>query len=332
MGKFLVTGIDIGHYSIKAVVLTSADQHRSLVTYKELPVIGGIFTDNQTLDYQKLVKKLRELKKMLPVFIRNAAISLPDNAVISKTFSFDVIPEIREEEFMVYQAFSQQSHIPADELCLDFIDVTDKDSVQKTGRTYQVYATRKAMMEGRVASIKRAGFRPVLADMQSHCLQTVCEYAGEKQERQGNWMLVNIGLMHTSFCVVSASGQLFYREIALDSILHSDSDDNLFISGEATDFLNELSQKIEKHVRLYHTVSSPQTLDGIWFSGSDVGCNDLCLRTEKLLGIRCELLNPLELVDRGFFPRGNNGSELAFCCATGLAIRGIEWMEERYGA
>ncbi len=62
MGKSLVTGIDIGHHSIKAAVLKPMGDTYALVGYEELLVTADIFTDNHTLDYQKIVKKLKELK------------------------------------------------------------------------------------------------------------------------------------------------------------------------------------------------------------------------------------------------------------------------------
>ncbi|MFA0422916.1 pilus assembly protein PilM, partial [Vibrio sp. 10N.222.54.A1] len=84
MGSSLITGIDINHHSIKAVVLKPVGESYALVGYKELPISDDIFTANHTLEYQKTVKKLKELRKGLPFGCRNVAISVPDNTVISK--------------------------------------------------------------------------------------------------------------------------------------------------------------------------------------------------------------------------------------------------------
>lgn len=128
MGKSLVTGIDIGHHSIKAAVLKPMGDTYALVGYEELLVTADIFTDNHTLDYQKIVKKLKELKKGLPLFSHKVAIAIPDSAVISKVLQIDSDLEQRELEFAVYQAFSHQSPFPVEELSLDFVKVTEKAS------------------------------------------------------------------------------------------------------------------------------------------------------------------------------------------------------------
>ncbi len=84
MGKVLVTGIDIGHYSMKAVVLRESKEQLELMHFHELLVPEGIFADNHTLDHQNIVKKLAELKRMLPWYCRNIAAAIPDGVVNSK--------------------------------------------------------------------------------------------------------------------------------------------------------------------------------------------------------------------------------------------------------
>lgn len=71
----------------------------ALVGYKELPISDDIFTANHTLEYQKTVKKLKELRKGLPFGCRNVAISVPDNTVISKVLQIESELEDREKSF-----------------------------------------------------------------------------------------------------------------------------------------------------------------------------------------------------------------------------------------
>jgi type IV pilus assembly protein PilM len=68
MGRSLVVGIDFGHHSIKAVAMKPIGELMQLVGYNELTVPEDIFSESHTLDYQKIVKKLEELKKGLPLF------------------------------------------------------------------------------------------------------------------------------------------------------------------------------------------------------------------------------------------------------------------------
>ncbi len=59
MVQSLVMGVDIGHHSIKAVVLKPAGSKYTLLGYKEIRVADDIFADNHALVYQKIVKKNR---------------------------------------------------------------------------------------------------------------------------------------------------------------------------------------------------------------------------------------------------------------------------------
>ncbi|WP_428776711.1 pilus assembly protein PilM, partial [Vibrio sp.] len=89
MVQSLVMGVDIGHHSIKAVVLKPAGSKYTLLGYKEIRVADDIFADNHALVYQKIVKKLKELKKGLPLFSRKVVVAIPDNTVISKVLQID---------------------------------------------------------------------------------------------------------------------------------------------------------------------------------------------------------------------------------------------------
>lgn len=84
MGKLLVMGIDIGYYSIKVVVFKFMGDIYVFVGYEELFVIVDIFIDNYMFDYQKIVKKLKELKKGLFLFSYKVVIVILDSVVISK--------------------------------------------------------------------------------------------------------------------------------------------------------------------------------------------------------------------------------------------------------
>ncbi|MGR5471406.1 type IV pilus biogenesis protein PilM, partial [Vibrio astriarenae] len=78
-------GIDIGHNSLKAVVLKPNGNSYALLGYKEILLKEGIVAENNIINHQEFVKTLKEMKKMFPFGARQVAISVPDNAVISKT-------------------------------------------------------------------------------------------------------------------------------------------------------------------------------------------------------------------------------------------------------
>lgn len=160
MGKSFVTGIDIGHHSIKAVVVKPVGEQFELVTYAEVPVSGAIFSDNHTVNHQEIVKNLKRLKKQLPMRAKKVVLAVPDSAVISKLLHIDSELEEREKEFALYQLFAQQSPFPIEELSLDYVKLEPERATVSSTSTYQVYATRKEVIESRVEVIKKSGFTP----------------------------------------------------------------------------------------------------------------------------------------------------------------------------
>ena len=332
MGRFLVTGIDVGHHSIKAVVLKSSGKESSLVAYKEVPVTENIFTDNQRVNQQSLINILKEVKKGLPLFSRHVAISLPDNTVISKVLTIESELEEREKEFAIYQAFAHQSPIPIEELSLDFVEVEDKTGGQQSGLTYQVYATRKDVVEERLFAMKKAGFKPILVDMQAHSLQRIWQLACEKKAVDENWMLVDIGLTQTSLCSAPSDSHLFFRDIVFGTKNIEGAVEGDFTSGDVKTFLNQLAERLQKQIQLYNSVNPQRQLEGIWLSGGGAAVEDVCIELARRLNLKCNHLNPLDLVNP--MPGVGKGNEQinVYCCAAGLAVEGVEWMGGDYAA
>lgn len=63
MDKLIVTGIDIGHNSLKAVVLKPTGNNYALLGYKEILLKEGIVAENNTINHQEIVKTLKQIKK-----------------------------------------------------------------------------------------------------------------------------------------------------------------------------------------------------------------------------------------------------------------------------
>jgi len=326
MSRCLVTGIDVGHHSIKAVVVKSTGKRCSLVTCQEVFLTENIFSDNQGINHQKLVKKLKELKKRLPMFSGHVAISLPDNAVISKVLHIDGGLEEREKEFAIYQAFAHQSPIPVEELNLDFVDITNKSGTQGAGLTYQVYATRRDVVEERLSVMKKAGFKPVLVDMQAHSLQKMWELAREKQSHAENWMLVDIGLTQTSLCAAPPDGSPFFRDTVFGTDNMQGALEGDLTSGDVKTFFRELNEKLQKQIQLYNSVNPMRQAEGLWLSGGGTTIDGLCIGLGRLIGLKCELLNPQDLIGGPSVAQSEQSRMNVFACAAGLAVLGVEWM------
>ncbi|MDK9739927.1 type IV pilus assembly protein PilM [Vibrio sp. D404a] len=339
MGSSLVTGIDINNHSIKAVVLKPVGELYALVGYKELPITDDIFTDNHTLEYQKTVKKLKELRKGLPFGCRHAAISVPDNTVISKVLQIESELEDREKEFSIYQTFAHQSPFPIEELSLDFVKLDDNRFGNGSTTNYQVYATRKGVVESRSLALTKAGFRPIVVDTQAHGLLNIWQLATRLYPEKQSWMLVDIGVTQTSLGLISQSGVPFFKDIAFgtQALYQNDSGDeaaNSFGSAQQTQaFTVSLIEKLKRQFQLYASVNSMQSLKGIWLTGEGAETPLLAEQLERHFQLACESLNPLALFEnRASNKRYKSMDRHAFGIAAGMAVSGLKWQGVKHVA
>ncbi|WP_153445874.1 type IV pilus assembly protein PilM [Vibrio algicola] len=347
MGKSFVTGIDIGHHSIKAVVLKSAGEQFELVSYKEIPVSEGIFAENHTFSHQGIVKKLKELKKQLPLMSRQVALALPDNAVISKLLHIDGDLEDREKEFAIYQVFGQQSPFPIEDLSLDYVKV-EQDSLKRgTTATYQVYATRKEVVESRVEVIKKSGFKPVVIDLQAHSLLRVWQLAAQQQEDKQAWMMVDIGQSQTSICIIPQGRPAYYKDLPygmsnmpeatqkLDlNVVEFEHGESVIDLGKAQDsgidhhedeFIAELADRLTRQMSLYGSVNQQTKIEGLWLTGGGACISGITEALTQQLQIPVEVLNPFQLLESKKNKKVSNLAPCTFSVAAGLAIRGLQW-------
>ncbi|MEI8632227.1 pilus assembly protein PilM [Vibrio sp. PP-XX7] len=164
MNKFMVTGIDIHHHRITAVTLMRQEQSFSFVSLKVFPTSADIFSENDVLNYQKIVKKLTEIRKGLPFFQRKVSIAIPDLAVISRI----VHPEHQENQVMeawgVYQAFAEMTSLPKEGLQFDYTPLTDG---------FQVYAAKREVVDSRLTALRLAKLQPILVDTEKAVFSSV---------------------------------------------------------------------------------------------------------------------------------------------------------------
>lgn len=331
MGKSLVTGIDIGHHSIKAVVLKPYKGTYVLVGYQELPIESDIFSDNHMLNYQKIVKKLKELRKGLPRFSRKVSLAVPDNAVISKVLQIDRDLEGQEKEFAIFQAFSHQSPFPIEELTLDFVALDDSTTSQSM-TSYQVYATKKDLIESRVQAVERAGYQTVLMDVQAHGLTQVWQLAAQKYQKQ-NWVMLEVGLSQSCLCIDFYDKAPFCKDIPLGTqAIEQLKSDSVLIHDSTEQFIRALIEKLQRQLQLFASLHG-SAIEGIWLCGGGAMTPMLAEEISRRLNLPCELFDPLSLLEQKRVKSNSDGRHhYAYSTAVGLALRGLNWLEHKHAA
>ncbi|MDN3608411.1 type IV pilus assembly protein PilM [Vibrio ostreicida] len=304
MGKSLITGLDINPQTINAVVLKPDHDTLSLVGYHQIKTDTDIFTENHRLNYQKIVKKLKELRKVLPLFSRKVCLYLPDEFVISKKLQIDREFQGEECEFALIQAFSLRSPVPVDELYFDFVALPDKPG------EFQVYAARKSCIENRMSSCQKAGFDPVVINAFSDNLIRVWRWATAQQSLT-DWALVDITEAGLTICFVFPQQEVFFREIHHDDLEHQEG-------------LHVAVETLQHHIHLLNSMHcSP--LSGLWLSGEKRRRDRFIDEWHKRSLLPVRMLSLLELFPHGLKSPAWDGAE--FIRATGLALSGVAWLE-----
>ncbi|MFB1069665.1 type IV pilus biogenesis protein PilM [Vibrio diabolicus] len=330
MDKLIVTGIDIGHNSLKAVVLKPTGNTYALLGYKEILLKEGIVAENNTINHQEIVKTLKLIKKELPFGAKKVAISVPDNSVISKKLQIEQNLEDSEVEFAVTQAFSHQSPFPVEELSLDFVRLRAEDGLRGTDN-YQVFATRKDVVDSRVDALQKSGLKPVLVDVHSQSLGHIWKLTADRFPDKNKYCLLDIGTSSSSFTMFTEHGELFHKEFACGTRgANSPVQDDLMSDDaqEKTELFNrQIVERVKRQMQLYTSINGSQNIKGIWLSGEGASTPMLAEELSQQLSLECELLNPLGLFEMTVSKRKRRAADWQhFSTAAGLAIRGIHWL------
>ncbi|YCO03934.1 type IV pilus biogenesis protein PilM [Vibrio sp. VNB-15] len=330
MDKLLVTGIDIGHNSLKAVVLKPNGNGYALLGYKEIILKEGIVAENNTINHQEIVKTLKEMKKDLPFWARRVAISVPDNAVISKKLQIEQSLEESEKEFAVVQAFSHQSPFPIEELSLDFV-LVESDEQMRGMESYQVFATRKDVVEARVEALQKSGLKAALVDVHSQSLGHIWKLTTERYPDKNKYCLLDIGALNSSFTMFTEQGELFHKEFVCGTRTASDLSHDNPLSDDAQvvteQFNRQVVDRVKRQMQLYTSINGSQDIKGIWLSGEGAATPMLAEELSSQLSLECELLNPLGLFEMKVSKRKRRAADWQhFTTAAGLAVRGIQWL------
>lgn len=326
----LITGVDIGHYSIKAVVIKPVKGTLTLSACRELIIRDDIFSDNHQLNHQEIVNKLKELRKALPIFSQTVAISVPDNSVISKLIQIDKALSVQEKEYAIIEGFSHQSPFDVTELYLDHCDLASLSS-ESDQQSVQVYATKKAIVDSRCHAFQLAGFKPLFCDAHSHGLVRLWQQAAQNQARY-DWMLLELGQTNALLVRDFITGSPWCKELAVGTRSITKQPQSELWGDAVEAFANELVAQIERQwQRLAREEQA--SIRGVWLSGGGANvpfiAQALQLRLKRRLGLECQLLNPLELVDDSAAQGGSSDSSSygpSYGAALGVALLGLDWL------
>ncbi|MCG7489742.1 pilus assembly protein PilM [Vibrio sp. Of14-4] len=302
MSQSFITGVDIGHKFIKAVVLKPGKNTCKLVGCYQVSVDADILTDNDRSNYQEIVKKLKELRKALPLFSRKVCLSIPDNMVITKQLQLDSRLNQDEFQFAIKQALSEHLVIDPNQLYFDFVALPSHSETHS--RAYQVYAAHKRNIDDLMSVCSQARLKPLFINPCSFNLMQIWRNAVAHYQ-QDSWLLIEL----------NSSQLAVYFESELQGCVY-----HAFESGSTKVTLSNGLRSLYLHIHLLNIKP-----EGIWLTGESRLNPELVLESIPEWKLTCIVLPLLKLLESNI----NNQPLLfgEFSRALGLALSGKQWLE-----
>ncbi len=321
----IITGLDIGHHSIKLVSIRLIKDQLELIDTYEVLLPKSIFLDINNFHLEEIIPYLQQFSESVKNNQKQIAFAISDNNVMSKIIKIDAPFNEKETVFNVMHTFEQQTSLQMDELRVDFF-VLDKNDNQRVAN-YQVVAVKKELIDNREKCFKKAGFFPVLADVHSFSLSSLWRLNITKYPNFKDWMMIDLGYCQTIFCAISPTNAQYTKQIIFGTLSLEESTESPLSETvnqkQYASFVVQLSDHIQRQITLYSSIDN-YPVKGICLTGGgsmSLGLIDL-LSKELLLPV-------IELNLSSLFKTNqvsSNTLENKYASAAGLALRGIEWL------
>lgn len=305
------TGIDIGHHSVKAVVLKQNKGRLALLHYAEVafsPVghagasPGGGLHHN-SLSGPILLSALRKIRTLLPKRAARTVLSLPDNEVVQQELTLEQRwgQDIGIE---LAKILAGTLSMEPEALSLDYYPASLPDQeTTDSGLRFQVFAAKTTAVDARTQHVREAGFEPVIMELQARALLWLLEYCHRQAitTMGGNPALVCLGAEDVDLAAGFSHSLPLHRTFMLSR------------PGNAP------SSELLRQLQHYHSLSP---LTGLWLTGRPLSDEELAV-WQQACGLPVAFLTPgqvFPLLCRSpavVMPQGT-----AWARAAALAIRG----------
>ncbi len=159
MAADFVTGIDIGSFSIKAVILSHRDKKKRLLSYGSIPAPQPGVVSDIASDLETEAKTIKSLLTSIKSPSSSVVIALPE----SKTFTrvVDDLPFLTDEELASSIRYSAEEFVPlpADQVNL-YWQVIDR-SKEKNRTMVFVVASPKNTVNRYLKVLELANLKPI---------------------------------------------------------------------------------------------------------------------------------------------------------------------------
>lgn len=212
-GSKELVGLDIGSSSLKLVEIQATPKGYILSRFTQIPMEKDIIVDGVPVERQELAVKIKEIIKKSGCKRRGIVTSLSGHSVIVKKVNF---PTMDEEELRELIKDEAGKYLPFDDMetvSYDF-QILSENEFNPNQMDVIIVAAKKEIVNGYTDAIQKAGYLPVIMDVDSFALETMYEdnYDFEDNEMA---VLINIGASITNINVVKGGASIFTRDFTL---------------------------------------------------------------------------------------------------------------------
>lgn len=341
----MMVGIDIGSHSIKAVLLREIESGFRLEALAIEPMPKGAMSERTIQDIEAIGNVITKLKRKLPKSLKNAAVAVSGQTVITKVIFMDVSLSDAELESQIEIEADSLIPYPLDEVSLDFEKLSTNEA-DPSKMNVLLSAARTESVEARVGALEEANLDTKIVDVESYALSRAMDvYYQQLPSDAFNKCVavVDIGAVLMLVSVVQAGETIYTRDQVFGGDQYTNSIVNYYNKGfdEAeigktsgdlppnytfevlAPFQTALLQQVRRAVQMFLTTSGKEQIDYIVLTGGTSMIKGIDRLLIEELGIHSVVAEPfanMEIspkVDRNVMQRHRT----QFAIATGLALR-----------
>lgn len=342
-------GLDLGESSIKVFQLEKDGNIDRIRSFNSKEINAGYVENGQIVEPEKLSKIIYEaVSSAGPKRINTKKVicSIPESKVFLRIIS---IPLIKEEEAAEAVKWEIEAGIPLeiDKVYFDWQFLGQADGKQDV----LTVAVSREVVDNMVHVLESCGLSVYGMEMES--VPTARSLVSRKLEEGEGFLIVDIGMLKTSFIIVQNGVPSFTSSIPFSSrgitdiiasqmgvdrveaerikifqgIEHSIEGENNPVLTMVTPLLENLSTEIKKTIDFYHTFPNVKAdIKKVIISGGSANLKGLAPYLAMNLAYEVELGNPWVNLNLGKnLPTINRSDSIRYATAIGLAMRGINY-------
>jgi type IV pilus assembly protein PilM len=206
-------GIDISTAAVKLLELSQIGQKYRVENYAIVPLPQDAVVDKNLAKVDIVSNAIKLATKQSGTRLKHAAVAVPTSSVIAKEITMPA--SLNEDELEAQIQLEADQYIPysLDEVSLDFV-VQGETEKNPEMVDILLVASRKELVEDRVAALEMAGLKAGIVDVESYALENACSLILSQipQNPDEGIAIVDIGSTMTTLYVMQNQKIIYTRE------------------------------------------------------------------------------------------------------------------------